>query len=276
MTPEQQAQNWLGHLGVKPLALTKMSGYCNHVFLVEQANKAYPSRSVLRLADWSLGVGLCPLADQGEFVIAKYRDAERLDLTPPVILADSTAGVMWLEYAGAQAPLTRASFNDIRSMLSRLHSSDFGWGGGSGMVDAEKILLALSQSSTNQNQVLPGSIDHLLRLGNERGYFNRPKVPVHSDLNPGNWLHNGERWWLIDWDYAGMYPLEWDYAGLIVEHGWDEARVPELLPGFPVRDIAWFCSHFALLSWDWHCKRGTATAVRDQKLALFRYWLGRI
>jgi hypothetical protein len=40
------------------------------------------------------------------------------------------------------------------------------------------------------------------------------ETPVHLDLNPGNLLYDGKRFWLIDWELAGMGDPYQDLAAL--------------------------------------------------------------
>jgi thiamine kinase-like enzyme len=46
----------------------------------------------------------------------------------------------------------------------------------------------------------------------------------HNDLLPGNFLHDGRRMWLIDWDYAGWGSPLFDLGGLAANVGLDVAQ----------------------------------------------------
>ena len=46
----------------------------------------------------------------------------------------------------------------------------------------------------------------------------------HNDLLPGNFLHDGARMWLIDWDYAGWGSPLFDLGGLAANAGLDAAQ----------------------------------------------------
>ncbi|WP_137112434.1 choline/ethanolamine kinase family protein [Rhodobacter sp. SY28-1] len=46
----------------------------------------------------------------------------------------------------------------------------------------------------------------------------------HNDLLPGNFLHDGARMWLIDWDYAGWGSPLFDLGGLAANCGLDAAQ----------------------------------------------------
>ncbi|WP_374426504.1 phosphotransferase [Tabrizicola sp.] len=54
----------------------------------------------------------------------------------------------------------------------------------------------------------------------------------HNDLLPGNFLHDGKRMWLIDWDYAGWGSPLFDLGGLAANNGLDTAQEDWLLGAY--------------------------------------------
>jgi thiamine kinase-like enzyme len=46
----------------------------------------------------------------------------------------------------------------------------------------------------------------------------------HNDLLPANFLHDGSRMWLIDWDYAGWGSPLFDLGGLAANNGLDRTQ----------------------------------------------------
>jgi thiamine kinase-like enzyme len=54
----------------------------------------------------------------------------------------------------------------------------------------------------------------------------------HNDLLPGNFLHDGQRMWLIDWDYAGWGSPLFDLGGLAANNGLDAAQEAWLLEAY--------------------------------------------
>jgi len=68
-----------------------------------------------------------------------------------------------------------------------------------------------------------------------------PPVPCHNDLLPANVLFDGDRPWLIDYEYAGMNEAMFDLANLSVNAGFDPAADDRLLgryTGLPPTDSA--------------------------------------
>lgn len=51
----------------------------------------------------------------------------------------------------------------------------------------------------------------------------------HNDLLPANFLHDGSRLWLIDWDYAGFNSPLFDLGGLAANNGLSEAQETRML-----------------------------------------------
>jgi thiamine kinase-like enzyme len=54
----------------------------------------------------------------------------------------------------------------------------------------------------------------------------------HNDLLPANFLHDGTRMWLIDWDYAGWGSPLFDLGGLAANIGLDAAQEDWLLTAY--------------------------------------------
>ena len=51
----------------------------------------------------------------------------------------------------------------------------------------------------------------------------------HNDLLPANFLHDGSRMWLVDWDYAGWGSPLFDLGGLAANNGLAEAQERRML-----------------------------------------------
>ena len=49
-----------------------------------------------------------------------------------------------------------------------------------------------------------------------------PLVPCHNDLLAANFIHDGSRVWIVDWEYAGMGDPAFDLANYAVNNGLDE------------------------------------------------------
>jgi thiamine kinase-like enzyme len=54
----------------------------------------------------------------------------------------------------------------------------------------------------------------------------------HDDLLAANFIHDGQRPWVVDWEYAGMGDPYFDLANFAVNNGLDEAAEAELLDAY--------------------------------------------
>ncbi len=269
VAPATRVRYWLSQQGLHAVRLTPLSGLTNHVFLVETLNGQAPRRSVVRLANTGLAAGLCPLAHQTEQVIAHHQAATELGLSPALLAADVEAKLMWLAFAGSPRRLDAAGMVEMRGLLARLHGSGLHWAT-PGKPDPAGLaeLTRLAEQGSGVLQVRAQQLQALARPE----YLHYSPVPVHSDLNPGNCLHDGERWWLIDWDYATEKVALWDYASLCVEHDLSVVDSQLFVPLALQVDLAWFCCNFALLSWNWHVERGSAESLIAAKVRVYERW----
>ena len=59
-----------------------------------------------------------------------------------------------------------------------------------------------------------------------------PLAPCHCDPLCENFLDNGERMWIVDWEYSGMNDPTWDLGDLSVEAGFGEAEDREMMEAY--------------------------------------------
>src|SRR5262249_5602542 len=59
-----------------------------------------------------------------------------------------------------------------------------------------------------------------------------PLRPCHDDLLAANFIHDGERVWIVDWEYAGMGDPAFDLANYAVNNGLDEEGDRTLLAAY--------------------------------------------
>jgi thiamine kinase-like enzyme len=57
-------------------------------------------------------------------------------------------------------------------------------------------------------------------------------APCHCDPLCENFLDDGERMWLVDWEYSGMNDPIWDLGDLSVEAGFGEAEDREMMEAY--------------------------------------------
>lgn len=57
-------------------------------------------------------------------------------------------------------------------------------------------------------------------------------APCHCDPLAENFLDNGERMWVVDWEYSGMNDPIWDLGDLSVEAGFGETHDAEMMEAY--------------------------------------------
>lgn len=77
---------------------------------------------------------------------------------------------------------------------------------------------------------LPGLLDTAAMLEKAVGQIDM--VFGHNDLLPANFIDDGERIWLIDWDYAGFNSPLFDLGGLASNNGLTPAQEERLLEAY--------------------------------------------
>ena len=82
----------------------------------------------------------------------------------------------------------------------------------------------------------------------ERAQVPMPIVYGHHDFLPANFIDDGERLWLIDFEYAGFGTAMFDLAGVASNAGFDSAEAEALLEVYLGRapDVALRRSHAAM------------------------------
>ncbi|MDP3195769.1 choline kinase family protein [Tabrizicola sp.] len=88
----------------------------------------------------------------------------------------------------------------------------------------------LSEGRSHHLPILPDLLSQAEAL--ERAVGRIEMVFGHNDLLPGNFLHDGTRMWLIDWDYAGWGSPLFDLGGLAANNGLDPAQEAWLLRAY--------------------------------------------
>ncbi len=59
-----------------------------------------------------------------------------------------------------------------------------------------------------------------------------PSVPCHNDLLAENYLDDGGRLWIVDYEYSGNNDPTFELGNTCQEQGWDEGRIRELCAAY--------------------------------------------
>ena len=75
-------------------------------------------------------------------------------------------------------------------------------------------------------------MDRLPRIEAALAVHPLPTVPCHNDLLAENYLDDGERLWIVDYEYSGNNDPTFELGNTCQEQGWDEARIRELCAAY--------------------------------------------
>ncbi|MBB3287958.1 MULTISPECIES: choline/ethanolamine kinase family protein [unclassified Rhizobium] len=234
-TPEDRIHSlgiWHGAIEIAPLA----GGITNRNYLVGNAGR----RFVVRLG---ADIPVHHISRANE--LAASRAAHAAGLSPAVIHHEP--GILVLDYIDAR-PL---SADDMRNpaMMSRAvplvrscHRDVGKYFRGQAAIFwvfhvVRDYAAVLEAGGSRHRAMLPSFLETAERLEREAGPF---EIAFgHNDLLAANFLDDGKRLWLIDWDYAGFNTPLFDLGGLASNNEFSEAQEEAMLEAYfeaPVGD----------------------------------------
>ena len=213
------------------LAITRLGGLTNMVYRVEIGEE----KLIVRLP----GAGTEAYIDR-QVELTNARAAARAGVSPEVLWAAPETGVMITRCIDPATTMTPAGFAATRGAparagraLARLHGSgerfDFRFELFA-MIDDYLALLA------RKNAPLPeGYHDIVASAEPVRAALAAnpaPLAPCHNDPLCENFLDDGHRMWIVDWEYSGMNDPLWDLADLSVEGSFTPQMEAEMLSAY--------------------------------------------
>lgn len=214
---------WNGAIEIAPLA----GGLSNANYLVTDAagrhvvrlGRDYPFHHVLR---------------EREAMTA--RAAHAAGFGPAVHHAEP--GVLVTAYLGARtfgAADIRGNIGRVAALARRFHEEMPRHVSGPGFMFwvfhvIRDYARTLAAGGSRMQPQLAGYLDLAAEL--EAATVPLPIVFGHNDLLPANLLDDGERLWLIDFEYAGFGTAMFDLAGIASNAGMDEAEADALLAAY--------------------------------------------
>jgi thiamine kinase-like enzyme len=178
---------------------------------------------VLRICD--PGTEVLGIDRETEAIASRRAAADRI--APPVVayLTDVPALVTrWLPGGDltAEELRTPAVMAQVAELLRRLHASP--------ALPSSFDIVRLVVEQRERTASLPDSYDDLVALARRiRAALSGPEhepVPCHNDLLTANFVRDGPRVCIVDWEYAGMNDRYFDLGNLSVNNGFgaDEDR----------------------------------------------------
>lgn len=232
MTPEDRVRAlgcWSGPVAIEPLG----GGITNRNFLVTDAGR----RAVVRIGD---DIPVHQILRFNE--LAASRAAFAAGVSPAVLHHEP--GALVIDFVegrtlSAEDLRQRPMLEEALALVARAHREIPRHLRGPALVFWVFHVLrdyagSLRDGGSRHLPLLPGLLDDAARLESAVGPIDL--VFGHNDLLPANFLHDGQRLWLIDWDYAGFNSPLFDLGGLAANNGLTAADEGWMLGGYFGRD----------------------------------------
>jgi len=161
--------------------------------------------------------------------------AARLGIAPEVLRYQS--GYLVTRFVEGE-PGVVDDVEGVARMLRRLHdSAPIG-----GRFDSFRVVEAYRATAIEHGIPVPDDYDraHGFALTIERLRENVPRRPCHNDLLAANFINDGERLWIVDWEYAGMGDPYFDLGNFAVNNGLDEDAEARFLAAYGADDLDGF------------------------------------
>ncbi|MDB5665642.1 choline/ethanolamine kinase family protein [Cypionkella sp.] len=228
MTPLQRVQNlpiWRGAVRVQPLG----GGITNENFVAEDDTQ----KVVVRIGD---DIPLHQILRFNE--LSASRAAHAADVSPPVIYHEP--GALVIGFIEGRT-MTAADFADDEvldlalALVVAAHREIPRYLRGPALAFwVFHVLRDYAATLRDANSGYAAQLPELLRQASqlEAAVGQIDLVFGHNDLLPANFLHDGNRMWLIDWDYAGFNSPLFDLGGLAANNALTEDQETRMLAGY--------------------------------------------
>jgi len=202
-------------------------GITNHNFKVTVGSGAY----VLRIAGRDTSLLGIDRAVEHQASLA----AAAVGVGPDVILFGDPDGYLVTRFIeGSIVPIARmrepASVDRVAKALRAVHR---GPSLGARFISF-RVVEEYRTTAFAQGAVMPASYAWARQVARQveraRGAF--PERPCHNDLLNANFIDDGERIRIVDWEYAGMGDVLFDLANFSINHGFDEDERRALLAAY--------------------------------------------
>lgn len=213
---------WKGEISIRPLS----GGITNRNYLVEDSSR----KAVVRL-----GADIPVHHIRRDNELAASRAAHAAGLSPAVL--HHAPGMLVMDYVDARAFTPEdvrapGMIEKIVPLIRRCHQDMPKHFRGAAMIFwvfhvVRDYAGELSDRGSRHLPLIPRLIEHAERLERAAGPFEI--LFGHNDLLAANLLDDGNRLWLIDWDYAGFNTPLFDLGGLASNNEFSPAEEKAML-----------------------------------------------
>jgi thiamine kinase-like enzyme len=206
---------------VEPLG----GGITNHNFKVTSGGETF----VLRIGGKDTGLLGIDRRVEHEASLA----AAGLGIGPEVVAFVEPEGYLVTRFV--EGEVGRVSIAEAAGLLRRCHGAP----PIAGRFDSFRVVESYAEIAERQVALPPSFAAAKAtagRIERRRGAYDLR--PCHNDLLAANFVHDGDRPWLVDWEYAGMGDPAFDLANFAVNNALDEAGDEALLEAYRGADPA--------------------------------------
>ena len=163
---------------------------------------------------------------------AATRAAAEAGLAPEVVAFVEPEGYLVTQFVdGRPVPVEEVrrlgALREIAGGLRRFHDGP----AIPGRFDSFRVVEAYCATATGRGVAVPPGYAEAKEIADRielaRGV--QPPAPCHNDLLNANFISDGERIWIVDWEYAGMGDRFFDLANFSVNHELSVEENEELL-----------------------------------------------
>jgi thiamine kinase-like enzyme len=163
------------------------------------------------------------------------RAASALGLAPDVIRFVQPQGYLVTRFVEG-APISEDEvrkpdkLREVATALRRFHEGD----AIPGRFDSFRVVEAYHDTAAERGVTSPPAYTEAKKIADrvEEARGVQPAVPCHNDLLNANFIYDGDRLWIVDWEYAGMGDRFFDLANFSVNHELTDDENEELLQAY--------------------------------------------
>jgi thiamine kinase-like enzyme len=205
-----------GKAAVEPLG----GGITNHNFKVVVDGEAF----VLRIGGKDTELLGIDRRDEHEASLA----AARAGVAPEVVRFLEPEGYLVTRYVDGE--VGKVDVDRVGAALRRLHHGPTF----PGRFDSFRVVETYRTTAREHGVGVPSAYEPAKELADqiERRRSRAPLRPCHNDLLNANFIDDGARLWLVDWEYAGMGDPFFDLGNFAVNHELTEESERVLLSAY--------------------------------------------
>jgi thiamine kinase-like enzyme len=160
--------------------------------------------------------------------------AFRLDIGPEVVAFLEPEGYLVTRFLDGEPGCVTAQA--AAGLLRRLHGS----APIPGRFDVFRVIEGYAEIARSRGVLLPAGFAEAKAIADRIEARRGPVAPrpCHNDLLAANFIGEGDRLWIVDWEYAGMGDPAFDLANFAVMNGFDDEGDRELLAAYGGADLA--------------------------------------